>query len=447
MAVAGRNRRGGRATSLAVAAFAFAAFTVAAVLVLRVVEDRDRMRSRNDAERVMNELFASLRDHDDFGSAIEARAELRDKVVGVGVYASGALLYSWGTVPATCAAPPRSDKTGFPGRRYEEMPRTDSIALVMGSPDKRGMPHGPEKEAKAGNDEPKGGYNAFFRTTMRDADATWLELRQAEYFRGRRLTIALFAAVEAAAAALVIIMRRLVLRNAEYRRTIEEQRNLVILGTAASTLAHEIKNPLLAIRLQTGILARVCPESARREIGIIDEEVERLSSLSHRVNDYLRDPLGSPRAVRVGEIAREVGSRLLGRDAVALRPGADGAVAPEPTAWVDPERFRSVLENLARNAVESGGDEAAVGIEISEEGGAIAVDVLDRGAGIPPENRGRIFDPFFTTKGRGTGIGLAISKRFVEAAGGTISLETREGGGTRARVALRPAPAGEGGTP
>jgi two-component system sensor histidine kinase HydH len=103
---------------------------------------------------------------------------------------------------------------------------------------------------------------------------------------------------------------------------------------------------------------------------------------------------------------------------------------------MDPERLRSVLENLVRNALEAGGPEEGVSIETGTEAGAARIDVLDRGSGFPSELAGKVFDPFFTTKSRGTGIGLSVCKRFVAAAGGSIALENRQGGGCRARVIL-----------
>jgi len=230
-------------------------------------------------------------------------------------------------------------------------------------------------------------------------------------------------------AALVLFVRGLIMRNGEYRRRIEEQENLVVLGTAASTLAHEIKNPLLSIRIQTHILEKTCPEQARREIGIINDEVERLSALSQRVGDYLRDPAGKPSSIDPSDIAHEVGMRMCGRD--ILQP----APAP-PAVFIDPERLRSIMENLLRNALESGGPEEGVAIELGREEGGARIDILDRGRGIEPETADRIFDPFFTTKSRGTGIGLAVCKRFVTAAGGSIALGPRPGGGCRARVIL-----------
>jgi signal transduction histidine kinase len=103
---------------------------------------------------------------------------------------------------------------------------------------------------------------------------------------------------------------------------------------------------------------------------------------------------------------------------------------------IDPERYRSILENLLRNAIESGGNPEEIRIVMEARNGKVNIDVLDRGKGMAPADKARIFDPFFTTKSQGTGIGLAICVRFAKEAGGTICLEQREGGGTLARLTL-----------
>ncbi|MDR1108508.1 MAG: sensor histidine kinase, partial [Spirochaetaceae bacterium] len=73
---------------------------------------------------------------------------------------------------------------------------------------------------------------------------------------------------------------------------------------------------------------------------------------------------------------------------------------------------------------------------IVRNNGVLGITVFDRGKGIPPANLSRVFDPFFTSKSTGTGIGLSIVKRFVEAVHGSVVLEQREGGGTAAKVFL-----------
>jgi len=234
--------------------------------------------------------------------------------------------------------------------------------------------------------------------------------------------------------ALVLYIRFLYIRNREYRERIEAQKNLVILGTAAGTLAHEIKNPLSSIRIQTGLLEKLYPENGRNEVAIINEEVDRLSALSSRIGDYLRDSKGNPVPLDLRALLTETGIRLCGRN--ITEEGKEVLVS------ADKDRLRSAFENLIRNALESGGPPENIDVSITPavknggKSGRVTVCVLDRGKGIAKEDMGRLFDLFFTRKSMGSGIGLSICKRFVEAAGGSIRLENREEGGAAARVVL-----------
>jgi two-component system sensor histidine kinase HydH len=415
-----------RLLSIGIALVSFAALSGLSVLVFQGLSERNRLVSRNDMEQTVSTLFASLRLYEDFGSAIDATQGLKRKVLSVGLYGGdGGLLYRWGAVPQTYIAPSfaESDFRNDMARIYLENAKNNSIMLLL-----RPSGDAPPPPPDSGREAPRG--LSFLSGTLRKADVIYLEIRQPHFWQWVRLRTVLFPASEVILAALVFFARFLVIRNSEYKRRIEQQKNLVTLGTAASTLAHEIKNPLLAIRLQTGILTRIFPDGARRELEIIDSEVERLSMLSNRVNDFLREPAGIPARTDAAAIAVEVGQRLCGRPLVNGQSGNDNAV------MIDPERLRSVLENLLRNALESGGREEEVAIEIVRADGAVRIDVLDRGKGLPPGERDRVFDPFFTTKSRGTGIGLAICRRFIHAARGTISIEDRSDGGVRARVIL-----------
>jgi two-component system sensor histidine kinase HydH len=417
--------------SVGLALLSFAVLSAFVVVIVRGMNERTALESRSDGEQTINQLFASLRNFDDFGTAIENMPSLRQKVIGVGVFAkNGDRLYAWGEVPAASPAVTfrgtvQTDRMAY---MYIENARSSSTIILL-RPSDEGPPPAPpaDRPARAGH--------SFMFDTLRKASLIYLEIHQPTYWRDKRVLAVLFPVVEVLLAALVVFVRFLILRNSEYRNRIEQQKNLVMLGTAASTLAHEIKNPLLAIRLQTSILARTLAGQGSREIGIIDDEVSRLSMLSHRVTDILRDPAGNSQNVDVAEIAHEVASRLCGRTLVTA------TTAAPHVARIDPERLRSILENLLRNALESGSREDAVAIEITGENGKILIDVLDRGSGIPPRDRERVFDPFFTTKSRGSGIGLTICRRFALAAAGSITLESRASGGSRARLVLPACPA------
>ncbi|HUX37830.1 MAG TPA: HAMP domain-containing sensor histidine kinase [Rectinemataceae bacterium] len=424
------TKKGASRLSLLLALLVIAIAGALATLIFHGADKLGRIESRNDMEGVLNALLGGLRDHESFASIIEASKELQAKIAGLGVYAAdGSLLDSWGRVPPsslseTAAAGTETEDNR--GRRYIERDREGTVVLLIRT--SRLWPPPPPKSARRGP-EPPPDRGGFFEILKR-SEFIHLELRQPDWFRGKRLRSFLFPASLAGIAALVLGIRRLIARNAEYRADLEAQRNLVVLGTAASTLAHEIKNPLLAIRLQTSLLARSFPGEKPPELDVIDAEVERLGALSRRVGDFLRDPRGRPVPLSLAEAAGETARRLLGRD-----PGIATKIKDQLVV-VDPERLRSILENLLRNALESGGPEAEIGISLGREGDRLVLEILDRGRGLGGVEAERLFDPFYTTKSSGSGIGLAISRRFARAADGEVRLETREGGGVRSVLLL-----------
>ena len=134
----------------------------------------------------------------------------------------------------------------------------------------------------------------------------------------------------------------------------------------------------------------------------------------------------------LGEYLRELGRK-------SPYPLLVAPEMPHAPIWFDRALLRSVVENLARNAYESYDDlpgERPIEVGLAREDGRVLLTIGDRGKGVPGGLGEKVFDPFFTDKIHGSGIGLPLSRRFVEAAGGTLTLVPREGGGTEARVSL-----------
>jgi two-component system, NtrC family, sensor histidine kinase HydH len=261
----------------------------------------------------------------------------------------------------------------------------------------------------------------------------YLALDASRFFRLRTLSRAATAAAPLLIAGIAAAFLLLLTSNLRMRRRAEEQETLAILGDSARTLAHEIRNPLSAIRIQTGILRKRLPGVSARELDIIDEESERLNVLSRRFGEFLRNPRGSPEPVQIADFLRDLAGRL-------PYPVHLAADIPPLVVSFDRELLRSVVENLVRNAYESYEDTAAekdIEMAVSRQGGHVLIVVRDRGRGIPAGLAEKVFDPFFTDKVHGSGVGLPLARRFVEGANGALTLAPVAGGGTEARIALR----------
>ncbi len=222
---------------------------------------------------------------------------------------------------------------------------------------------------------------------------------------------------------------------------------LAAIGKMAAHVTHEIRNPLSAMGLNIEMLEEELEgEGAQRAevkslLSAIHREVERLEHLSE---EYLRVArLPQPRmeaedvAAIVGEVVVFARPEIeLSRCKVTL-----DVESPLPPALFDEAQLRQALLNLLRNAREAMPSGGPIDVRVAAEGMSVVVSVADRGGGIPEPIRSRVFDPFFSTKGEGTGLGLAITRHIVESHGGSVTCESREGGGTRFSIALPIAPA------
>jgi len=231
-------------------------------------------------------------------------------------------------------------------------------------------------------------------------------------------------------AGFVVFVGVLWFRTRRYQEALTVHRELLQFAEASRTLSHELQNPLAAILLQTALLKRSAEGSPPAEVAIIEEEALRMSALVARVRDFLKDPHGQPEGIDLVELAHT----LAGRFAV---PVAIEVENPGPhRVWFDRHRLRSVVENLIKNAVESGSDPRPRVRLSKPRAGWVRLEVLDSGSGFTAASLKQALDPFYTTKTTGTGIGLSIADGFVRAAGGRLKLENRSEGGARVSLDL-----------
>lgn len=228
------------------------------------------------------------------------------------------------------------------------------------------------------------------------------------------------------------IIMKILRDNRKIREAMRKQENLVSLGEAARTLTHEIKNPLSAITLEVAILRRAAAPELQQDVAIIEQETKRIRNLADRVSEFLRNPVGQPENLDLIEEIRKL---------LPVFHGSVRFIEPQlerAPVLFDREKLRSVLENLMKNAIEScEGSETDVEVELTEDSsGFFHLFIRDRGCGIPADDRDKVFNPFYTTKINGSGIGLSISSQFLKAAGGSLHLYQRDGGGTTAEATL-----------
>ena len=225
-------------------------------------------------------------------------------------------------------------------------------------------------------------------------------------------------------------------RRTELEERLRENTALARLGEMAAVIAHEVKNPLAAVRGAVQVIGSRLPAGAT-DAGIVKEIIARIDGLNDLIQDLLvfaRPP--NPRPVRM-DLRALLNSviELLKRDpALAdLVIDIDGEVPPISG---DATLLTIALQNLLINSAQAMQGRGVVRVALSAADGWHHITIADTGPGIPPEIRAQLFRPFKTTKARGTGLGMATAKRLTELHNGRIEVACPDGGGTIVTIHL-----------
>ncbi len=214
--------------------------------------------------------------------------------------------------------------------------------------------------------------------------------------------------------------------------------SLTLMGRSLAAAAHDMKTPLMLIG---GFAKRILNKMGNKDpaytkLALIIKETEKMESMVGDMLDFSKpltlnlirgnfDTIVQDSLTKVKETTRERNV------AIEYRSNSDVV-----DISFDPLRLEQVLVNLVRNAIEASAEQGTVAVILSRSPGGMVLDVTDNGCGIPFAERQKVFDPFFTTKKEGTGLGLPIVKKIVEAHDWSLQILDNDGRGTIFRINL-----------
>ncbi len=220
------------------------------------------------------------------------------------------------------------------------------------------------------------------------------------------------------------------------RELLARSDKLAAVGQLAAGIAHEIRNPLTALRGFIDLMYQRARSHNRRYLEIMRGEVSRMEAIVSELLRLARPDRPQFQQLDLVDLVQEVVAFM---NAQALLHGVDiqyASRAASVTVAGDSNQLKQVLINLMRNGIEAMPRGGVLRVSLWEDGGRACVQIADQGSGMRPEVLARIGEPFYTTKEQGTGLGVMVSKRIVADHGGELLMESEEGRGTTVTILL-----------
>lgn len=383
-------------------------------LFIKGIQKNDQLLIRYNSDRLTSNLIEAYHNN----TLLEILKE-NTNIIGFGIYKnSGDIIFSYGIIPAKI----NIENLSYDFFKLNNSDNTCEIIRPIGKspPPRMGMRSRMHNMHEPPKWKPKNKKIVYSKISV-------------GYIGKRRGIIFNFFLIITSILLLgiLLLITYLFKKNQDYRKRINKQNELARLGEVSRTLSHEIKNPLGAIQIHTAYLKKILPDNYKKEFKIIEEEVARIKLLTNRIGNFLQDAKGKPEIIEVIPYLEDITKKF--NNNIILTNNVKNNIK----IFIDIHRFRSILENLLKNAIESSPENVEIEIIISEEKNFLIIQILDNGEGLPDDYSEKIFNPYFTTKNIGSGIGLAIVKKFVEAANGKIIIKPRQLKGTEVKLILK----------
>jgi two-component system, NtrC family, sensor histidine kinase HydH len=266
---------------------------------------------------------------------------------------------------------------------------------------------------------------------VRMSTKSFFKAHKRAIFGSLLLAAMLFAAAALVAWGMFAYARRRQGEMERLREEVEQSRHLAAIGRLAGSVAHEVRNPLSALRGLVQYLGKDA-ESGSRQMECAEtaiSEVDRLERVVSDLLDYTRDRRPRLAPLDLAESVKATRA-LLADDAQNQGVQITTELAKDlPLVLADPDHVRQIVVNLLLNALEANDGRGDIKLRASGQDGQVLLEVIDQGPGLPPGDPEQLFDPFFSTKARGTGLGLAIARRLAQVMGGGLSAANGHQGG------------------
>lgn len=239
----------------------------------------------------------------------------------------------------------------------------------------------------------------------------------------------------------VLDLRKAQQKQKEDQQTLLRMERLSVMGETSAIVAHELRNPLVAIGgFARALLRNLAEDDPNRQFAqIITEEVSRLERIIHDLLDFIRPQKMMRRSVAPDQLVLEVARKMhpaLDRGGVEL---VQDLQAGDTEINCHPGEIQQVLQNLVLNAIQAQPDGGRIRLSSRSLDGGVLIQVADQGPGLAKDVAEKMFSPFFTTKAAGSGLGLTICAQIIKAHGGVLRGENlAEGGACFSFILPRP---------